>query len=182
MQLDELQTLPTGSHWSRVVLAADEGARLSAHPVSRNWPRLATTRRWESEVRSDGNLQVPCGRNFSSSPIWPFANAFIGVDDDRPDALPVAYTQDPVDDRHDVGQRLARPRTGGHHVVVSCLCRPEGVDLVVVRRERGAAPVVVPCREDVDTTLVQQAIRTRELVDRRTDRELRVDLDPRVRP
>ena len=102
------------------------------------------------------------------------------VDDDRPHALARSLPQHAVDDRHDVGQRLARAGAGGQHVGLAAVRDLEGVDLMAVEGELPADRVLLGAdpedlaRRRVQHTAVDQLGHGAAGLERRVEREPRL--------
>ncbi len=105
------------------------------------------------------------------------------VDDDRLDALAAAFPQDPIDDRDDVGQRLARTGTGGQHVGVAASSYLDGVTLVTVQKYRRRPWVLLVGLgpEDPSTSAVEES-GLDQFIDAAARGEAGVQAEPGVRP
>ena len=94
-----------------------------------------------------------------------------------------AVTQHPVDDRHDVGQRLAGAGPGGQHVRLAGRRGLDGLALVAVQRQRAAARVILVGLdpEDALALRVEQTI-GHELGNAAAGFEARIQAEPGVGP
>ena len=106
-----------------------------------------------------------------------------GVDDNRLDPLATALTQHPIDDRHDVGQRLARPGTGGEHVGGAGGSDLDRIALVAVQGEGAGTGIAEANLASKDPRIFgsQQAC-GHEVIDRAAGGETRIQTQPRVGP
>ncbi len=105
------------------------------------------------------------------------------VDDDRLDPTGRRIAQDRVDDRHHVGEALARAGSGGEHIATAIASGLDGFPLVLVEGDRPRAGVVLVRlgTEELLAGRVEHALRD-QLGDGAATGEARVEGDPRIWP
>ena len=64
------------------------------------------------------------------------------VHDDGADPTAGAVPQHPIDDRHDIGHRLTRPRAGGQDIRLVAAAELDGLDLMAVEHYFAAGRVI----------------------------------------
>ena len=99
------------------------------------------------------------------------------------DTLPAAVSEHVVDDRHDIGQRLAGARARRKHVALAFTCGLDSLTLVFVQHQtrRTCIGLILLWPEDLFCSGVQDTC-GHELFDRSALLERRVQREPRVGP